>query len=96
MIFQNGKRLSGLDLQQYFIDAFAQSPGLTEEQRAQVSADLFGVLRTVTKIVTGTAGSTLTRSQETSVDLPRALSDGYVQKVIWHHRYIHSGSNSTG
>ncbi|CAN5285014.1 hypothetical protein BH10CYA1_BH10CYA1_46430 [soil metagenome] len=75
------KEFSGLDLERYFIDAFSQSPGLTAEQRAQVSADLFRVLRTVTKIVTGTAGSTLTRSEETSVDLPRALSDGYVQKV---------------
>jgi hypothetical protein len=75
------KEFSGLDLERYFIDAFAQSPGLSDEQRARVAADLFQVLRTVTKIVTSTAGSTLTLAEDVSVDLPRGLSDGYVQKV---------------
>ncbi len=75
------KEFSGLDLERYFVDAFSHSPGLTAEQRAKVSADLFRVLRTVTKVVTATAGSTLTRSEETSVDLPSGLSNGYVQKV---------------
>lgn len=75
------KEFSGLDLERYFIDAFSQSPGLTTEQRAKVSADLFGILRTVTRVVTGPAGSTLTRSEETSIDLPANLSSGLVQKV---------------
>lgn len=75
------KEFSGLDLERYFIDAFSQSPGLTDDQRTRVAADLFNVLRTVTKIVTSTTGSTLTLSEEVSVDLPRGLSDGYVQKV---------------
>ncbi len=75
------KEFSGLDLERYFIDAFSQSPGLNTEQRAKVSADLFRVLRTVTRVVTATTGSTLTRSEETSIDLPPALSNGYVQKV---------------
>ncbi len=75
------KEFSGLDLESYFVDAFLHSPGLTAEQRVKVSADLFRVLSTVTRVVTGKAGSTLTRSEETSIDLPPALSNGYVQKV---------------
>ncbi len=75
------KEFSGLDLEKYFLDAFSQAPGLTEEQRAKVSADLFYIMRTVTKIVTGPTGATFTRGEETSIDLPPALSDGYVQKV---------------
>lgn len=75
------KEFSGLDLESYFIDAFLHSPGLTAEQRVKVSADLFRVLHTVTRVVTEKTGTTLTRSEETSIDLPPALSNGYVQKV---------------
>ena len=77
------QEFSALDLAKYFVDAFSQTPGLTPQERDKVAADLFHIMRTVTKIVTGPAGATLTRSQETSIDLPRGLSDGYVQKITF-------------
>jgi len=48
-----------------------------------VSSDFFYIMRTVTKIVTGPFGATFTRGEETSIDLPPGLSEGYVQKVTF-------------
>ncbi len=74
---------SGLDLQKYFIDAFSRAEGLTQAQRAKIAEDLFHVLRTVTDFVTGPAGANLTRSEVTAIDLPSAMSQGYVQKITF-------------
>ena len=75
------KECSGLDLEQYFLDAFSQTEGLTPAQREDLAKGLFHVLRTVTEFVSGAPGATLTRSEETSLDLPAGLSQGFVQKV---------------
>lgn len=75
------KECSGLDLEQYFLDAFANTEGLTPEQCTAIAKGLFHVLRTVTEFMTGAHGATLTRSEETSIDLPAPMTQGYVQKV---------------
>lgn len=74
---------SGLDLQKYFVDAFSQHAALTQAERAKIAADLFHVLRTVTIFKSDPTGAKMTRSEVTPVDLPAAMSQGFVQKVTF-------------
>lgn len=74
---------SGLDLQKYFLDAWSQSPALTPDQRVKIAKDLFHVLRTVSEFNTGPEGAHLVRSEETVIDLPSAMSNGFVQTITF-------------
>lgn len=74
---------SGLDLEKYFIDAFSQAADLTPEERSKLAAGLYQVMRTITTFSTAMQGATVTRSEVTDIDLPAAMSGGYVQKVTF-------------
>lgn len=71
----------GLDLRQYFIDCFKNADFLKEGEKEKLAFDLFRVFRTVDAFISGTEGATMERSEVTIIEIPRAMSQGFVQTM---------------
>jgi hypothetical protein len=72
---------TGLDLRQYFIDCFKDADFLRPDEKDKLAFDLFHCFNTVTSFVSGPDGARMERSEVTQVELPAAMSQGFVQKM---------------
>jgi hypothetical protein len=70
-----------LDLRQYFVDAFKDADFLQAHEKDQLAKDLFHLFDTVDSFVSDEDGAKMHRSEVTVVELPPALSQGFVQKM---------------
>lgn len=71
----------GLDLKKYFIDAFARVDILDAAEKSKLAEGLFHTMRTVTSFISGSEGAQLDRSETTVIELPPAMTQGFVQKM---------------
>lgn len=72
---------TGLDLRKYFIDAFKDADFLAEDEKDKLAADLFHLFDTVTSFVSDENGGQMVRSEVTTINLPPALSQNFVQRM---------------
>lgn len=72
---------TGLDLRQYFADAFKEADFLKQEEKDKLTEDLYYCFKTVDSFVSDAEGGRLERSEVTVIDLPPALSQDFVQKM---------------